>query len=313
MNFNNQESSGYNHSEASRKGDMAIRIGTIEEVRFDVKGAPKGDDEGKPNWTCEDKQGNFRGAQYRVKFGDGQTYWMPKLNLRAGNDQEYWAFEKGEQVVVVCVGGDPMQSFLIGSVYQDKFRPPVGIDDKTNDKRPWRETVHRIHYQDGCIWEYDRKLHREIVKYPDGATYTYWFQDPREQREKETDSDITGVPPRHFEQRQHPDNHSYLYIWDENEQHHVKREVMSDGTVFEFHYDDAGAVKKHTFAYSDGGLIEYDLKEHTLTLKAEKIILAGQVSYSGFTGDKGMMIMKGDMMIEGKILDTEGNTNHHSH
>lgn len=305
MNFNNQEVGGFNHSETSRKGDMAIRVGKIEECRFDTKGAPSED--GKPNWTCEDKNGNFRNALYRVKFGDGMTYWMPKIALRAGKDQEFWAFEKGEQVLVVCIGGDPMQSYLIGAVYQDSARPPVGEDDKTTDKRPWRETVHRTRYADQHLVEYDRKLHRTLEKYPDGAKYTYWFPDDRTEREKETDSDKTGVPPRHFERREYPDGRVWQYIWDEDEQHHVRTEKMPDGTRFEYHYDDAGAVKKHTAAYSDGGFWEYDLVTHTMTIRAKNIVIEGDIAY------KGNMTMEGNMAVDGSVVDSSGNTNHHSH
>lgn len=301
MAINNRPEQGYDQAENARQGDVAIRVGKIKECRFDVKEPPPDPEKEKPNWTNVDLQGNYRGSLYRVEFGDGETYWMPKMALRAGEDQDYWAFEKDEQVLVVCVGGDPMQSYIIGATYQDDYRPPIGIDDKTSDKRPWRETVRRIRFKDGMVEEYDRELHRKTTLYPDGTKHTRWFKDERVEREKAADSDITGVPPRHFEKWEWPSGYSREYMWDEHAGHHYKKEIWPDGTTLEFHYDENGNVHKHSFQYADGGLFQYDLISHTLTIKADRFVVAPA------TGGQT------DMTISGTIIDSAGNTPHHSH
>lgn len=155
--FNNRVEPSYDIAELYRANIVFLRLGVIKESRFDTDGAPS--EEGEPNWTNEDTDGQFRGPLYRVQFdedGKSKTYWIPQLSVRAGRDQSYWPLEDGEQVLVAAVSGDPSQSFIIGAVFQNKYRPPVGWDDPTPDKRPWRETVARMRFADNTMVEYRR-------------------------------------------------------------------------------------------------------------------------------------------------------------
>lgn len=164
-------SGAFDSKEHERRIDNTCQVGIIIEARYSEKGCPSEPDQ--PNFTNEDCNGSFRGPLYRVQIGDHKRYWIPQLFLRCGNDQEYWAFEKGEQVVVLCPTGDPRQGFVIGALASNDFRPPTGIDDETVDSRPWRETVHRRRYKDGYFWQYDRKAHKETKTFPDGSSVIY--------------------------------------------------------------------------------------------------------------------------------------------
>ncbi len=156
MAFNNESEAAFNSHELHRRTNNAIRRGVIKESRYESKGYPGKD---IPNWTNEDEFGNYRGPLYRVQFDEddeNKTYWMPQLVQRASGDSTYWAFEEGEQVIVLCVSGDPMQSFLLLALPQNEYRPPVGWDDPTSDGRPWRETVKRERFKDNTLFDYRR-------------------------------------------------------------------------------------------------------------------------------------------------------------
>ncbi len=287
--MNNREQSDYNAQEASRKATNMIREGVIVEARYDSKGAP-GDNEAE--WyTNEDANGLFRGPLYRVKIGDHKPYWMPQIHLRAHNDYEYWAFEVGERVVVLAPEGNPKFSFVLGALVTDENRPPIGFDDQSPDKRPWRESVHRIRYKDDYLVEYDRYLHRHLRVFHDGTKFEYWFLDDREDRtprEKETNSDKTGVPPRHWQHklyadkldheilwdedtkihRRHykwPDNAVFEYEWDEKNQTHYHHWIMADGSDYQYWYDEKVPLHHQKWAWPDGFIDEYEWNEAETT------------------------------------------------
>lgn len=155
----------FDSKEGERRSANQIKKGKIVEARYGVTGAPA--DPEQPNYTNEDTAKRFRGAFYRVEFGDHKTYWIPHLERRSGKDQSYWAYEVGEQVLIVCPDGDMRQAVIIGAIPSDAYRPPVGYDDGTTDKRPWRETVHRIRYEDDTLVEYDREKHRVLIVFAD--------------------------------------------------------------------------------------------------------------------------------------------------
>jgi len=170
--MNNTEHTAWNAAESNRRIDLLFRIGTIVEAKFEEKGYS----EEEVNWTNEDKNNYFRGPLYRVEMADNKTYWMPMLALRAGKDQSYWALEIGEQVAVLAASGDPMQSVIIGALYQDTYRPPVGLDDGTSDKRPWRASVKRERFADNTIFEYDREKHRFTASFLSAEDNQFQYQ-----------------------------------------------------------------------------------------------------------------------------------------
>lgn len=70
---------------------------------------------------------------------------------RAGDDREYSALSKGEQVCVLSPSGDLSQGIISYSISQDAF-PNAG-----NDANP------RVVYSDGTIVEYDKASHTLTV------------------------------------------------------------------------------------------------------------------------------------------------------
>jgi len=170
--MNNTENTAWNAAENNRRANLTFRVGIIVEARFDEKGYAE---EGA-NWTNEDQNHSYRGALYRVEMADSKTYWMPMMVLRAGNDQSYWAFEVGEQVAVLCASGDPMQSVIIGALYQNDYRPPIGLDDETSYKRPWRASVKRERFADNTMFEYDREKHRFTASFLSADDNQFQYQ-----------------------------------------------------------------------------------------------------------------------------------------
>lgn len=82
-------------------------------------------------------------ARYRVKVGELETDWIPKLKSRSGKTRVYEPLDEGEQVLVQAVSGDLSQGVIVGSV-------------ETNERQAGDTgTVHRTVYPDGTVVEYD--------------------------------------------------------------------------------------------------------------------------------------------------------------
>ncbi len=254
--MNNHEVTGFNATEAQRRIANSVRIGVIEDARYDMNhfGAPPEDPE-VPWFHNKDIHHQYRGPLYRVRLGDHLTYWLPQLFMRAGGDLDFWAYEVGEQVMVLSPSGDPMQGILLGSLSWDATRPPVGADDQTEDGRPWRETVRRTRYKDGMLWEYDRYLHREQRLYPDGTREQLWCLDDREDRSprrKETNSDKSNVPPRHLHQMDYQGGTQYQFIHDEDTKIHHRHWMFPDGAVLDIYtYDYENLTHTHSHLHAD--------------------------------------------------------------
>ena len=161
--INNLIEPAYDLNELERKVLSSIRIGTIVEAKYDSEGYPGPD---SPNWTNEDESGNYRGPLYRVEIGDGKTYWMPMAVQRACGDITYWAYEVGEQVLLVCISGDPMQSILIGSLYQNSQRPPIAAGQPTKDGRAWSPALKQTVFVDATYTEYRRSDDKNVPNEP---------------------------------------------------------------------------------------------------------------------------------------------------
>ena len=267
--MNNQINPAYEIRENERMHENSIRVGRIVEVRYDEnkKGEPPPDNE-KPHFHNKDRYNQFRGPLYRVEMGDHKIYWIPQLYARMGNDKEYWAYELEEQVLVLCLSGDPMQSYIIGAIPHDGARPPVGHDDLSHDKRPWRESVHRKTYLDGRLWEYDRYLHRQLEIFPDGTKYTRWFHDDRTDRsarEKETNSDRTSAIPRHFEQINYAGETEFQYLWDEEDKLKHLHWQWGDGYRFSYTWDYDQMIHSRRVMHADGSEFIYQWNESLQT------------------------------------------------
>ena len=67
------------------------------------------------------------------------------------------------------------------------------------------------------------------------------------------------------------------------------------------------------FAAEDGSYYQYDPDTKTLTFSAQNIVLDGDVSITGNLNVTGTISAGGNITSGGSIIDTAGNTNHHSH
>lgn len=70
-------------------------------------------------------------ARCRVESGGLTTTWLPWLALRAGADRTWWAPTVGEQVMLLCPGGNPSNGLVLMGVYSDNNPAPGNTDSLT--------------------------------------------------------------------------------------------------------------------------------------------------------------------------------------
>jgi len=88
-------------------------------------------------------QVDHENARYRVKIGELETDWIPKLKARSGKTKEYEPLDEGEQVLVQSVSGDLSQGVIMGSIETQERQ--IGT----------KGTQHRREYPDGTVVDYD--------------------------------------------------------------------------------------------------------------------------------------------------------------
>ncbi|MFD0708075.1 phage baseplate assembly protein V [Photorhabdus akhurstii subsp. bharatensis] len=112
----------------------------------------------------------------RIATGNLETDWRPWLTIRAGNSRTWWAPSRGEQVLLLSVGGELTTSFVLPAVYSDQFPEPstlfteAGHIDFPDDGLPViysnqsaapsgrsEQAVHIV-FPDGAVMEYEPKL-----------------------------------------------------------------------------------------------------------------------------------------------------------
>lgn len=106
--------------ELSSKIDDLIRIGTVTEVRS---------------------------GECRVKTKGNHTNWRPYLVLRAGKTRRRMRPSVGEQVILLSLGGDLRNAFVLAGIYQDEHPEPLADDDNGD--------LDRTEYPDGAVIEYN--------------------------------------------------------------------------------------------------------------------------------------------------------------
>ena len=94
-----------------------IRIGTVAEVDLDH-------------------------ALCRVATGENTTGWLNWLTLRAGQSRSWWAPSKGEQVLVLSLGGELDTGFVLPGIFSDHFPPPSASADGLYITFPDGATLH---------------------------------------------------------------------------------------------------------------------------------------------------------------------------
>ncbi|MBS9426377.1 phage baseplate assembly protein V [Photorhabdus caribbeanensis] len=60
----------------------------------------------------------------RIATGNLETDWRPWLTMRAGNSRTWWAPSRGEQVLLLSVGGELTTSFVLPAIYSNQFPEP---------------------------------------------------------------------------------------------------------------------------------------------------------------------------------------------
>ncbi|WP_176649941.1 phage baseplate assembly protein V [Duganella sp. SG902] len=98
-------------------------------------------------------------ALCRVATGELETNWLPWLTLAAGKTLTWEPPEEGEQILLVCPGGDPAEGVVLRGLYADDNAPPSN-----------KPTTHTRLFPDGARIEYDHDSHELVVDLPDGAT-----------------------------------------------------------------------------------------------------------------------------------------------
>lgn len=122
-------------SELQRQQGNLIRLGTIAEV-------------------------DLAAARCRVTSGDVQSDFVPWFVPRAGAVIEWSAPSPGEQVVLLCPGGDTTGAVALRGVYSDAHPAP----DSSG-------TRHLTRYPDGAALEYDHAAHALKATLPGGGTF----------------------------------------------------------------------------------------------------------------------------------------------
>lgn len=114
--------------EIERKLENLIRLGSVAEV-------------------------NPSTALCRVETGDITTNWLPWITQRAGSDRTWWPPSVGEQVVLLCPGGNPSNGLVLLGVFSDAHPAPAS-DLNT--------TVMAL-FRDGTRLSYDNAAHHLIA------------------------------------------------------------------------------------------------------------------------------------------------------
>ncbi|MFL9706563.1 phage baseplate assembly protein V [Aeromonas veronii] len=102
------------------KIDDLIRIGTVTEVRS---------------------------GECRVKTKGNHTNWRPYLVLRAGRTRRRMRPSVGEQVILLSLGGDLRNAFVLAGIYQDEHPEPLADDDNGD--------LDGVEYPDGAVIKYN--------------------------------------------------------------------------------------------------------------------------------------------------------------
>ena len=97
----------------------------------------------------------------RVSMGDLTSDWLPWLAPAAGDSREWDPPTFGEQVLVLCPGGDPAQGIVLHGLFSEHKWPP-SFDPHTHSRR----------YPDDALIEYDHGTHSLSAELPSGATVT---------------------------------------------------------------------------------------------------------------------------------------------
>lgn len=98
------------------------------------------------------------GGTCTVRTGALITRSMPWLVQRAGDARTWWAPSVGEQVVLLCPGGDTTRGVVQPAIYSNAAPRPAGSD-----------TAQVTTYPDGAVISYDPASHQLTGTLPAGG------------------------------------------------------------------------------------------------------------------------------------------------
>lgn len=93
-----------------------------------------------------------------VRSGELVTKPLRWLTYRAGDARTWWAPSIGEQVILLCPGGDTARGAVLPALYGDDT--PVPVDG---------ETTHITQYPDGALISYAPATHELRLTLPSGG------------------------------------------------------------------------------------------------------------------------------------------------
>jgi len=93
-----------------------------------------------------------------VRSGELITKPLRWLTYRAGDARTWWAPSEGEQVILLCPGGDTARGTVLPALYADEAPAPVDGD-----------TAHVTQYPDGAVVSYAPEQHELRLALPSGG------------------------------------------------------------------------------------------------------------------------------------------------
>ena len=106
-------------------------------------------------------EADYTTARVRVRSGPILSNWLPFLTSRAEGDVTWHPPEIGEQVLVLCPGGELNQGCVLGALYRAAAPAPAD-----------RVEVSTTVWKDGAFERYDRDGHHYRLEVPAGGSIT---------------------------------------------------------------------------------------------------------------------------------------------
>ena len=102
---------------------------------------------------------DYNAGTCRVKTGELTTAPIPWFAFTAGETRDWLPPTVGEQVMLLCPGGDPADAVILAGFFSDSAPAPSNLP-----------SLHTRHYPDGAVVQYDHETHALDVTLPEGGT-----------------------------------------------------------------------------------------------------------------------------------------------
>lgn len=216
-----------------------------------------------------------------------KSNWLPILHRNSQDNKDYWLPDPGEQVEVL-LDSNGEDGVVLGAVYSTVDTPPLASRDKRY-----------VQFSDGAAFEYDRKLHqltinggieKIVIEVKDSTSLTSPLVEVNAQRVCVT-SDTVSVKATDVSVEASTVGVKAMDVNVESARTGIKAlEVTVDAPLSTF-TGDVTVMKKLTWL--------------------------GGMAGSGGSGNSaiitGNVNVLGNVSASGKLIDSGGNSNHHSH